>query len=74
MMLWLWHRPVATAPVRHLAWESPYAVGTALEKAKRQKKKKKRPKNPRKLQMRKDKHSKGRNSPTYKYIKTNNQK
>ena len=28
------------APIRPLAWESPYAVGVALEKAKRQKKKK----------------------------------
>ena len=38
---WLWHRPVATAPIRPLVWESPYAAGVALEKAKRQKKKKK---------------------------------
>ena len=22
-LLWLWHRPVATAPIRPLAWESP---------------------------------------------------
>ena len=29
------------APVRPLAWESPYAVEAALEKAKRQKKKEK---------------------------------
>ena len=41
-LLWLWHRPVATAPIRSLAWESPYAVGAALEMAKRQKKKKKK--------------------------------
>ena len=33
-LLWLWHRPVAAAPIRALAWESPYAAGTALEKAK----------------------------------------
>ena len=38
--LWLWRRPVATAPIRHLAWESPYAAGVALEMAKRPKKKK----------------------------------
>ena len=31
-LLWLWHRPAATAPIRPLAWEPPYAVGTALEK------------------------------------------
>ena len=40
MLLWLWHRLVATAPIRPLAWKPPYATGTALEKAKRQKKKK----------------------------------
>ena len=39
-LLWLWRRPVATAPIRPLAWEPPYASGAALEKAKRQKKKK----------------------------------
>ena len=37
-LLWLWHRPEATALIRPLAWEPPYAVGAAL---KRQKKKKK---------------------------------
>ena len=36
-MLWLWRRPAATAPIRPLASEPPYAVGVALEKAKRQK-------------------------------------
>jgi len=40
MWLWLWHRPVATAPIRPLAWESTYAVGAAIEKTKKQKKKK----------------------------------
>jgi len=34
-LLWLWHRPVATAPIRPLAWEPPYAAGVALGKAKR---------------------------------------
>ena len=38
-LLWLWHRLVATAQIRPLAWEPPYAVGVALEKIKRQKKK-----------------------------------
>jgi len=37
-MLWLWCRPVATAPIQPLAWEPPYAAGAALEKAKRPKK------------------------------------
>ena len=39
-LLWLWHRPVATAPIRPLAWEPPYAAGAAQKEiAKRQKKK-----------------------------------
>ena len=42
VLLWLWRRPVATALIRPLAWESPYAVGAAQEIAKRQKKKKKK--------------------------------
>ena len=40
-LLWLWCRLVAMALIRPPAWESPYAVGAALEKAKRPKKKKK---------------------------------
>ena len=35
--LWLWRRLAATALIRLLAWERPYAVGVALEKVKRQK-------------------------------------
>ena len=38
-LLWLWCRLVATIPIRPLAWDPPYAVGAALEKAKRLKKK-----------------------------------
>ena len=41
-LLWFWRRPVATASIRPLAWEVPYAPRAALEKAKRQKKKKKK--------------------------------
>ena len=33
-LLWLWHRPAATAPIHLLAWEPPYAVGAAQEVAK----------------------------------------
>ena len=29
--MWLWGRPVAIAPIRHLAWKPPYAMGAALE-------------------------------------------
>ena len=35
---WLWCRLAAVAPIRPLAWESPYAIGTAL-KSKTKKKK-----------------------------------
>ena len=42
VLLWLWYRPAATALIRPLAWEPPYATGAALEKGKRQKKKKKK--------------------------------
>ena len=34
VLLWLWHRPAATALIGPLAWEPPYATGAALEKAK----------------------------------------
>ena len=37
VLLWLWCRPAATAPIRPLAWEPLYAMGAAPEKAKRQK-------------------------------------
>ena len=35
-LLWLWRRPAVTALIQPLAWEPPYAMGLALEKAKRQ--------------------------------------
>ena len=38
-LLWLWHRPLATAPIGPLAWEPPYAAGAAQEMAKGQKNK-----------------------------------
>jgi len=50
-LLWLWRRPVATAPIQPLSWEPPYAAGAAQEiatttttKDKKTKKKKKRKK------------------------------
>ena len=39
-LLWLWCRPVATAPIQPLAWEPPYARGVPQEMAKRRKNKK----------------------------------
>ena len=40
MLLWLWHRPVAIAPIRPLAWKPPYAMRVAQENGKKTKKKK----------------------------------
>ena len=40
MVLWLWRRPAAVAPIGPLAWELPQAVGAALKKKKKKKKKK----------------------------------
>ena len=37
-LLWLWCRLAATALIKPLAWEFPYAIGAALEKAKERKK------------------------------------
>ena len=30
LLLWLWHRLVAAAPIGPLAWDPPYAMGGAL--------------------------------------------
>ena len=35
VLLWLGCRPMATAPIRPLAWELPYATGVALAKSKK---------------------------------------
>ena len=37
-LLWLWCRLAATARIRPLAWEPPYAVGAALKRQKTHKK------------------------------------
>ena len=36
-LAWLWHRLAVVAPIRSLAWETPYAVGTALKSKKKKK-------------------------------------
>ena len=41
-LLWLWRRQGATAPIRPLAWEPPYAAGAVVIRQKRQKEKKNR--------------------------------
>ena len=35
VLLWLWCRPAATAPIQPLAWEPPYAAGAAQKKKKK---------------------------------------
>ena len=37
VLLWLWRRPAAAAPIRPLAWEPPYAAGAALKKQQQKK-------------------------------------
>ena len=39
VLLWLWRRLVATAPIRPLSWEPPYAVDAALKKRQKRQKK-----------------------------------
>ena len=39
-LLWLWARPVATAPIGPLAWEPPYAEGMGLKRQKTKQNKK----------------------------------
>ena len=41
MLLWLWHRPAAAAPIQPLAWQLPYAIGVALKRSSPTQKKKK---------------------------------
>ena len=42
VLLCLWCRPAAVAPIQPLAWELPPAAGAALKKAKKKKKRKRR--------------------------------
>ena len=37
MLLWLWHRMAAAAPIPPLAWELPYAKDTTKKKKKKKK-------------------------------------
>ena len=38
VLLWLWCRPSAVAPIQPLAWELPYAISAALKRLKKKKK------------------------------------
>jgi len=44
MLLWLWCRPAATALIRPLAWEPPFATGVALKSKKEKKTERKKKK------------------------------
>ena len=44
MLLWLWCRPAATAPIRPQAWELPCAEGETLQRQKERQKDKKKTK------------------------------
>ena len=35
VLLWLWYRLAATAPIRPLAWELSYATGVVLKRQKK---------------------------------------
>ena len=35
VLLWLWCRPAAAAPIQSLAWELPCATGAALKRRRR---------------------------------------
>ena len=39
-LVWLWRRLAATALIRPLAWEPPYASGAALKRRQKEKKEK----------------------------------
>ena len=56
-LLWLWHRPVATAPIQPLAWEPPYAAEAAQEIATTTTKDKKKKKKSLKKKKKKKKES-----------------
>ena len=43
-LLWLWHRPAATATIRPLAWELSYAEGATLKSKTKQNKTKQKQK------------------------------
>ena len=44
VLLWLWCRPAATAPIQLLVWKPPYATGCSPKKKKKQTLKRKKKK------------------------------
>jgi len=67
-LLWLWRRPAATAPIRPLVWESPYAVESGPKKKRKRKKKREREITGEEY----SKHKKGKIIEILAYIKCNN--
>ena len=37
VLLWLWCRPTAAAPIQSLAWDPPYAAGVAPKRERKKK-------------------------------------
>ena len=37
MLLWLWHKRAAAAPIQPLAWELPITTGAALKRKRKKK-------------------------------------
>ena len=35
VLMWMWHRLAAVAPIQPLAWEPPHAAGVALKRKKK---------------------------------------
>ena len=60
MLLWLWCRPAATAPIRPLAWEPPYAVVAALKRQKTKDRERKKERKKGRKEGRKEGRKKGR--------------
>ena len=42
MLLWLWYRLAAVAPIGHLAWEPPHVANAALKRKKERRKERKK--------------------------------
>ena len=42
VLVWLWYRPAAIAPIGPLAWDPLYAAGAALKSKKKKEKEKER--------------------------------
>ena len=43
VLMWMWHRLAAVAPIQPLAWEPPHAAGVALKRKKKTHKTKQKP-------------------------------